>query len=216
MEVRGFASGPYQTNCYIAYDAVEATQVTVIDPGMHTADKLVAYLEEHGQVLEQIILTHGHIDHTRDAGTLAARFRVPVYIHTADEFMLDNGDGVSEESKRLFDAAHMTPIKDVRYLNDGESIAIAGSEFLVRHTPGHSPGSVVFYGEGICFSGDVLFKGSIGRTDLPQSNPSDMVRSLREVILQLDDSLQVLPGHGDITTIRAECMTNPFLLNLKG
>lgn len=210
MEIRGFATGPYQTNCYLVYDALD-NKVTVIDPGMHAAAKLVEFFDETWLEPVQIVLTHGHIDHTRDAGTLAARYQVPVYIHPDDEFMLDAGDGVSEKSKILFDAKNMTPIKDLRHLCNGEALEIAGEQFVPRHAPGHSPGSTLLVGSEICFSGDVLFRGSIGRTDLMQSSPEDMQVTLRDVVLPLDDALQVLPGHGGTTTIRAERMTNPFL-----
>ncbi|AKE41334.1 Metallo-beta-lactamase superfamily protein [Corynebacterium kutscheri] len=208
MEILGFAAGPYKTNCYLA---IADKKVTVIDPGMHAAAHIDRHLLDNDLILEQIILTHGHIDHTRDAGTLALKHQVPVYIHPADEFMLAAGEGVSPESQILFDAAHMTPIKQLFHLNHGEHISLGEQKFEVRHAPGHSPGSVLFVSDEFCFSGDVVFKGSIGRTDLAQSNPKDMQRSLQEQVLTLDDRLQILPGHGPITTMRAERMTNPFL-----
>lgn len=209
MEIMGFAAGPYQTNCYLA---VEGGHVTVVDPGMHTADAINGYLEENDLELDQVILTHGHIDHTRDAGTLAARHGVPVFIHEADAFMLDDGAGVSPQSQVLFDAKNMTPIKDLRFFGDGDTVTIAGQDFEIQHAPGHSPGSVLLVAAEYCFAGDVVFKGSIGRTDLPQSSPSEMDQTLKNVVLALDDKLMLLPGHGPTTTMRAERTTNPFLL----
>ncbi len=208
MEIFGFPAGPYQTNCFVA---VHDSKATVIDPGMHAAKQLVEYFTENGIELEQIVLTHGHIDHTRDAGTLAARYGVPVYIHQADAFMLECGEGVSRESQILFDAENMTPIKDLRFFSDEDRIEIGGEEFVVKHAPGHSPGCVMIAGEEIVFSGDVLFQGSIGRTDLPNSSHSDMMKSLQKQVMGLSDDLQVLPGHGPMTTVRAEKRGNPFL-----
>lgn len=209
MEIMGFAAGPYQTNCYLV---VEGKHVTVVDPGMHTAEAINGYLVENDLELDQIILTHGHIDHTRDAGTLAARHHVPVFIHQSDAFMLKDGAGVSAESQLLFDAFNMTPIGDLRFYGDGDCVTMAGQEFEIRHAPGHSPGSVLLVGQEYCFVGDVVFKGSIGRTDLPQSSPSDMNATLTNVVLELDDTLMLLPGHGPTTSMRAERTTNPYLL----
>lgn len=211
MQISGFAAGPYQTNCYLLQ---EEKRVVVIDPGMHTHDRVLAFLREHDAVLEKIILTHGHIDHTRDAGTLARRLDVPVYIHPADAFMLDGGRGISANAQVLFDAANMTPIDTLRDLNDGETVELLGRDFRISHAPGHSPGSVLLHDEEICFAGDVLFKGAIGRTDLAGSDPAQMQESLRGPVLALADQVQVLPGHGPITTMRAERHTNPFLQGL--
>jgi len=212
MQLYGFAAGPYQTNCYLL--AGDGSAV-VIDPGMHTHDRVVDLLEEHGLELEAVVLTHGHIDHTRDAGQLARRFSVPVYIHPADAFMLEGGEGVSPQSQILFDAANMTPVSDLRSLQDGQRVTLAGVDTLVRHAPGHSPGSVLLIADEFAFTGDVLFQGSIGRTDLPHSDPAAMDASLRGPVWELADALQLLPGHGGVTSMRAERSGNPFLRNLR-
>lgn len=208
MEILGFVAGPYQTNCYLV---VEGGTVTVIDPGMNAAERVAAYVEETGAAVDKVVLTHGHIDHTRDAGTISRRYGVPLYIHPLDSFMLVKGEGVSPESQLLFDAQNMEQSKDERPLAEGDRISIGGQDFLVRHAPGHSPGSVLLVGEEVCFSGDVLFRGSIGRTDLPDSSPEDMVATLRDVVLPLPDALTIAPGHGPATTMRAERAGNPFL-----
>lgn len=208
MQIMGFASGPYKTNCYLVANEGRAV---VIDPGMHTHDRVVEVLSEHGLTLEAVVLTHGHIDHTRDAGQLARRFTVPVHIHPDDAFMLDAGEGVSRQSQVLFDAANMTPVEDLRDLADGQEITLAGVDFRVLHAPGHSPGCVVLAAAEFAFTGDVLFQGSIGRTDLAHSDPAAMEASLRGPVWGLDDSLQLLPGHGPTTTMRAERTGNPFL-----
>ncbi len=208
MEIFGFAAGPYKTNCFVMVDNNKAT---VIDPGMHAAERLINHFTENGIELEQILLTHGHIDHTRDAGTLAARYNVPVYIHQADAFMLTNGDGVSAESLILFDAENMTPISDLRFYDEEDKIFVGKEEFVVKYAPGHSPGCVMIVGEEFVFTGDVLFKGSIGRTDLANSSHGDMMKTLHKQVMGLSDDLQVLPGHGPMTTVRAEKRANPFL-----
>ncbi|MEJ6012410.1 MBL fold metallo-hydrolase [Corynebacterium sp. H127] len=214
MEIMGFAAGPFQTNCYIWSNE---GRCVIVDPGMHAHERVVETIDEGGWDVEAILLTHGHIDHTRDAGSLAARYNVPVYIHPDDEFMLDKGAGVSAETRQLFDAENMTPIADLRSLNHADTVSMAGVDFEVRHAPGHSPGCVLLVNtpSHVCFAGDVLFKGSIGRTDLEFSKHSDMLTSLREQVLTLDDQLHVLPGHGPATTIRAERTNNPFLLQLR-
>lgn len=211
MQISGFASGPYQTNCYLLHNE---GQVVVIDPGMHTHDRVLEFLRETGGMLSKIVLTHGHIDHTRDAGQLARRLNVPVYLHPEDAFLLEGERGVSENARVLFDSANMTPLDDLRQLNGGEHINLAGMDFEISHAPGHSPGSVLLHTPEICFSGDVLFKGAIGRTDFPDSDPAAMTASLRGPVLAMGDQVQVLPGHGAATTMRAERLNNPFLQGL--
>ncbi|MCQ9369662.1 MBL fold metallo-hydrolase [Corynebacterium sp. 35RC1] len=221
LNITGFAAGPYQTNCYVvsagAANAGANTlpKATVIDPGMHALGRVEQLLEEQGVELGQVLLTHGHIDHTRDAAALANKWRVPLWIHEEDAFMLAGGDGISEQAKVLFDAQELPQAQDLRLLNHGQEVAIAGHTFTVAHAPGHSPGSVLFVGQEVVFSGDVLFAGSIGRTDLPHSNPAAMHSSLVNVVLPLNDALQVLPGHGGATSIRAERRSNPFLNGLR-
>lgn len=210
MQISGFAAGPYKTNCYLL---AHEGRAVVIDPGMHTHDRVVEFLAQDSLSLDKIVLTHGHIDHTRDAGQLARRFNVPVHLHAADHFMLESG-GVSEKAAVLFDMAGMTPIPDLRELVPGESLDLVGESFAVSHAPGHSPGSVLLHTDQLCFSGDVLFQGAIGRTDLLGSDPDAMITSLRTRVLTLADQVRVLPGHGGLTTMRAERAENPFLKGL--
>lgn len=211
MQLHGFAAGPYNTNTYVLSHEGEAF---VVDPGMHAHRQVEKTLEETGSELVAVVLTHGHIDHTRDAGTLARQYNVPVHIHPDDTFMLAGGDGVSRQSQVLFDAGNITPVTDRRDLSDGQELVLAGVTFQVRHAPGHSPGSCLLIHEQFCFTGDVLFQGSIGRTDFEGSDPALMDATLRGPVWELDDSLQLFPGHGPTTSMRAERAGNPFLLQL--
>ena len=203
-EIYGFAAGPYKTNTYVV---ANGSQAFIVDPGMHTREKLEQLARAKSLEFKAVVLTHGHIDHTRDA----AEFDLPVYIHPDDAFMLVDGSGVSPESQMLFAAASMKQVADRRDLIGGETLRLVGLEFDLLHAPGHSPGCVILVAEGIALTGDVLFKGSIGRTDLPHSDHGAMQRSLRGPVWGLDDSLAILPGHGPTTTMRRERATNPFL-----
>ncbi|WP_306516128.1 MBL fold metallo-hydrolase [Corynebacterium sp.] len=217
MEISGFPAGPYQTNCYVVSDNGHAF---VVDPGMHSFDRVVA--ATNSLQIDAVFLTHGHFDHTRCAGNLAKEFDIPVYIHAADEFWLGDTKGLPPQMQMLFDVDNMVPIADLRTLgtvgkrNEPGTVELLGREFSTFHAPGHSPGCLMLQAENILFSGDVLFRGAIGRTDLPFSDPQAMDATLREVVMNLPDELQVLPGHGPTTTVRYEKATNPFLAQLNG
>lgn len=204
MRITGFVAGPFQTNCYVVANGDRAI---VIDPGLGAHDVVARLADEKGFTVEAVVLTHGHIDHIRDA----AAFGVETFVHPADAFMLLRGDGVSEQARELHDASGMQPIDNPTPLADGQVLTVAGLQLRVVHAPGHSPGCVMLVGDGVVFSGDVLFRGSIGRTDLPDSDPAQMHGSLRGPVWELADELQGLPGHGAATTVAHERATNPFL-----
>ena len=206
MQLAGFVVGPYQTNCYAVINT-ETHEGFVVDPGMGAAPQVRELFAQHQARLSAVVLTHGHLDHIRDAAELG----VEVFIHPEDAFMLNAGGGLPEHSRLLFDASSMAAPDSITHLRHGESIEFAGYEFAVQHAPGHSPGSVLLIADELVFSGDVIFRGSIGRTDLPFSDQAAMTESLRGPVWDLDDSLAVLPGHGPTTTMRVERATNPFL-----
>jgi glyoxylase-like metal-dependent hydrolase (beta-lactamase superfamily II) len=167
-----------------------------------------------------VLLTHGHIDHVWSVAPLSGEFEIPALIHVDDRYRLVDPAGSSIAAARdqllamTKNSLELTEPSDVRLLEDEQVIEMVGLEFTVRHAPGHTEGSVVFEGEQIMLSGDVLFAGSIGRTDLPGGSHQQMLDSLRRVILPARDELVVLPGHGPQTTIGAERAANPFLAEL--
>ena len=179
----------------------------MIDPGLGAHEAVSQMAQEQGLNVEAVVLTHGHIDHIRDA----AAFGVETFVHPADAFMLLRGEGVSEQARQLYDASAMPPIDNPTPLEDGQTLTVAGVDLRIVHAPGHSPGCVMLVADEVVFSGDVLFRGSIGRTDLPDSDPTQMQESLRGPVWDLDDELQVLPGHGPATTVAQERATNPYL-----
>lgn len=206
VKITGFAAGPYQTNCYALID-VNTAQGVVIDPGLGAATKIQELFAQHSATLTAVLLTHGHIDHVRDAGELG----VDVYIHESDQFMLEPRTIAPRHSGMLFDAAAMKVPNRITYLRDGQTISSAGVALTVRHAPGHSPGSVLLVADTFVFTGDVLFRGSIGRTDLEYADPEAMAVTLRGPVWELEDTLAILPGHGPTSTVKHERATNPFL-----
>ena len=210
MQLFGFAAGPYKTNTYVVADGGAAF---VVDPGLHSSEKVMEIAEKQGLNFEAIVLTHGHLDHTREAGDIAQELNLPVYIHPEDAFMLADGSGVSEQSRMLFDAENMLPIKEVRELIDGDTLSLIGHDFELKHAPGHSPGSVLIVSNDFVLTGDVIFRGSIGRVDLEHSDPRAMRKSLEGPVSELPKAIAILPGHGPTSTMQTEWETNPFLLN---
>lgn len=223
MDIFGFPAGPFQTNCYVATGAIAAEGAlrpcVVIDPGLGALKTVIPELKKRQWKPEAVILTHGHIDHIRDAADMAEHFDIAIYIHSMDEFFLRDVKAASVRMGDLFHIESMKPYETAITVEDGEEVSFAGLTFSVIHAPGHSPGCVMLRtsdgSDEVVFSGDVLFNGSIGRTDLPFSDPAAMHTSLAEKVLPLDDELLILPGHGPTSTIGQEKADNPFLQNLK-
>lgn len=193
--------GPIQTNCYRV--KCPATGYTlVIDPG---DDPLL--VGEGLTRLDCIVYTHGHFDHVCGAAPLIRKYSPGTLIHEGDSEMLARASRAASEWG--FSGEQPPPVEG--FLRDGEELRAGELRFTVMHTPGHSPGSVCIHGHGVLFSGDTLFAGSIGRTDLPGSSMADMKKSLARLIAAVDDDTVVYPGHGPSTTISRERKTNPFL-----
>jgi glyoxylase-like metal-dependent hydrolase (beta-lactamase superfamily II) len=196
--------GAFQENCYLLTDAAAAASV-LVDPGAEP-DRLVAAVERSGTTLEAIWLTHAHLDHVGAIAGLKRHWNVPVHLHPADEPLY----AMAARQALLYGLEFEQPPPTDHALGDGDVMQLGGLRLSVMHAPGHAPGHVVFHGHGIALVGDCLFAGSIGRTDLPLSNPKDLAASL-ERIATLPQDTMVYPGHGPATTIGAEVRTNPFL-----
>jgi hydroxyacylglutathione hydrolase len=217
--ITGFPSDATATNCWVVAPAA-GEQCVVIDPGIGVGGRLEEVIAQYRLHPVAVLLTHGHFDHTFSVLPVCQARDVPAYIHPADRSQLaDPWSGVGMPvGTPLFGALTFAEPDDVRELDDRTTISLAGVDFSVRHTPGHSAGSVVFAVAGsdepVLFSGDVLFAGSIGRVDLPGGSMAAMQSSLREVIVPMDDATAVHPGHGPSTTIARGRAGNPFLLDL--
>lgn len=223
MLIAGFPAGPWGTNCYLA--AVSAgNECVVIDPGKDAAAGVAALVREHRLKPVAVLVTHGHVDHMWSVAPVAGTYDATAYVHPADRHLLaDPLAGISAETAAMLLGDNHTWAEpdDVRELHDGSVLELAGLRITVDHTPGHTPGSVTFrapYGAGevseVMFAGDLLFAGSIGRTDLPGGDLAVMHDSLRTKVLTLGDDVAVLPGHGSQTSIGAERRTNPYLRDL--
>jgi glyoxylase-like metal-dependent hydrolase (beta-lactamase superfamily II) len=217
--ITGFPADAFGTNCYLIA-AAEGEQCVVIDPGIGILDQLDEELAKYRLSPAAVLLTHGHLDHTFSAGPVCGARGITAYIHPADrELLADPAKALSTDLAALFGGRlSFSEPDDVAEMVDGAVLELAGIRLTVAHAPGHTGGSVLFHlqeaDQPHCFSGDVLFAGSIGRTDLPGGDTAVMMASLRDKILTLPDDTVVLPGHGPLTTIGRERASNPFLLEL--
>lgn len=225
MLVAGFPAGSYAANCYVVAPGA-GEECVIIDPGQDASAGIDELLTEHRLKPVAVLLTHGHFDHTWSVVPVCGARDVPAYIHPADRDLLaDPAKGFDLLAKQqLLGGLTFSEPDDVRELGDGRTLDLAGVRLVVDHAPGHTGGSVSFRmpadaaGEtpDVLFTGDLLFEGSIGRTDLPGGDHAAILRSLAEVCLPLPDPTVVLPGHGAQTTIGRERATNPFLAGPAG
>jgi glyoxylase-like metal-dependent hydrolase (beta-lactamase superfamily II) len=217
--IAGFPAGSWATNCYVIATG-PGEPCLVIDPGQDSIEGVHDVIREHRLLPAAVMLTHGHIDHIWSVAPITAEFDIPALIHPDDRYRLADPAGSSFMAAReqllamTRNSLELTEPQEVRLFEDDATLELAGLALAVRHAPGHTEGSVVFQLPGVMFSGDVLFAGSIGRTDLPGGDHAQMIDSLRRVILPADDELVVLPGHGPQTTIADEKAANPYLLPL--
>lgn len=224
MLLASFPAGPWQTNCYLAATS-PGEECVIIDPGMDAATGVAELIAEHQLKPVAVLLTHGHLDHMFSVTPLCRSYASSCWVHPDDRVLLtDPLRAMGEETRILLEritgsSAAFTEPDDVRELTDEAEVSIAGLTFHAIHAPGHTPGSIMFQTaypghpdiDSVVFSGDVLFAGSIGRTDLPGGNMADMLKSLRTKVLPLPDTVAVLPGHGPQTTIARERAGNPYL-----
>ncbi len=216
MLIAGFPAGSFAANCYVVAPG-PGQECLIIDPGQDAEPGITELLAQHRLRPVAVLATHGHIDHTWSVAPVCGARGIPAYIHPADRDLLsDPAKGFPlQVGQQLFRGLTFTEPDDVIALDDGMTLQLAGVELVVDHAPGHTQGSVTFRSaEQVMFSGDVLFAGSIGRTDLPGGDYPAMLDTLSRVCLTLPDETLVLPGHGQQTTIGAERATNPFLAGL--
>lgn len=229
MLITGFPAGMFQTNCYLLANE-PGSEAIIIDPGQDSAPRVRELLKEYDLTPVAVLLTHGHLDHTWNAAELCDEFGIPAYIHPADRPMLaDPGRGMGRTLESLIGTLTFREPDKVIEFTDGEDVELAGMRFSVDLAPGHTQGSVLLGTDvpvptedgsdatetvPVCFSGDVLFAGSVGRTDLPGGDHQQLLDSIAAKLLPLRDDTQVLPGHGPQTSIGAERAGNPFLTGL--
>ena len=199
---------PFQQNCSLVWSP-RTMKGAVIDPGGDLEQILEAARQENVQI-EKILLTHAHIDHAGGTAALARQLNVPIEgPHPGDQFWIDQ----MAEQGRMFGFPACESFTPDRWLADGDKVQVGDLEFDVRHCPGHTPGHVVFVspGQKVAFVGDVLFAGSIGRTDFPGGNYDELIDSIRGKLFTLDDDIRFVPGHGPMSTFGDERRSNPFV-----
>ena len=230
MLVTGFPAAAFGTNCYVLAPSA-GQDCVIVDPGIGVLDQLADVLAEHHLRPAAVLLTHGHLDHVYSVTPVCGAHGVAAVVHPDDAYRLEDPLRTLDPAlvamleQQFGKAATWTAPDDVTLARDGELLQLAGLELRVVHAPGHTEGSVMFTVDqapdraeagSTVLSGDVLFAGSIGRTDLPGGDHAAMLRSLRKKVLTLRDDAIVLPGHGPATTIGRERATNPYLTLLAG
>lgn len=204
---------PFQQNCTLLW-CETSKKAAVVDPGGDIA-KVMAKLDELGLQLEKILLTHAHIDHAGGTAELVKLTGVPIEgPHSDDQFWID---GLPQQSK-MFGFPQVEIFTPDRWLEDGDTVTVGNETLEVLHCPGHTPGHVVFYSpeSQLAQVGDVLFQGSIGRTDFPQGDHATLISSIREKLFPLGDTVAFIPGHGPMSTFGQERKTNPFVSDSRG
>ena len=199
---------PFEQNCSLVW-CDETHEAALIDPG-GDLDRLLAEVQRRGLVLKQILLTHAHIDHAGGTGTLARTEGLPIIgPHPGDQFWID---GLPMQA-RQFGFAPAEPFTPTRWLADGDTVTVGRSTLNVRHCPGHTPGHVVFHSAEAkrCFVGDVLFAGSIGRTDFPGGDYDTLIDSITQRLWPMGDDTVFIPGHGPESSFGRERRSNPFV-----
>jgi hydroxyacylglutathione hydrolase len=198
----------FRQNCTVVW-CDETKHAAAVDPG-GDLDQIEAVLREEGLTLEKVLITHGHIDHAGAAAELAERAGVPIEgPHPDDKFWLD----LLPEHGRNFGLGAARSFTPARWLQQGDTVSVGNESFEVRHCPGHTPGHIVFFHRGrqLALVGDVIFQGSIGRTDLPGGNHQQLLRSIRENLFPLGDEVRFVPGHGPMSSLGVERQYNPYV-----
>ncbi len=199
---------PFQQNCSILWNPANMLGA-IVDPG-GDLDKVLGQVQRHGVTVEKILLTHAHIDHAGATAELARRLSIPIEgPHREDQFWIDK----LPEQSRMFGFPPAEAFEPQRWLEQGDTVSVGGLSLEVLHCPGHTPGHVVFahLPSRLAIVGDVLFQGSIGRTDFPRGDLDTLVRSIRERLFPLGDDVRFVPGHGPVGTLGKERLSNPYV-----
>ncbi len=207
----------FGTNCWVIASG-KGSECIIVDPGMpDISAEIELIISEEGLKPVAALMTHGHLDHTFSITPLADGYGIPAYIHSEDRRFIADPAGIHDaQFRQTISAMSFSEPKDTRTLRDGEILDLLGISIKSIHAPGHTRGSLMFLlNDEYLLSGDVLFSGTIGRTDQPTGSASDMKETLRKKILPLSDAIEVLPGHGPQTTIENERKRNPYLKELR-
>ncbi len=217
MLVRRIVAQAFETNCFVIAPA-EGEECVIVDPGVGVEDAVDAVLRQDKLKPTAVLLTHGHLDHVFAVVPVCGAAGVPALIHPDDRGMMaDPGAAFGmPKGTPIFGRVNFGEPDEVRLLTDGETLNLAGLDIAVDHTPGHTAGSVTFRSGDRLFSGDLLFRGSVGRTDLPGGSFDQLLASIARTVLPLPDETRVHCGHLDDTTVGHERATNPFLAELTG
>lgn len=212
MKIAKFTVNPFQENSFVLYD--ESGKCAIVDPGFSNAEErnaLVGFIESKKLTPVLLLNTHCHIDHIMGNRFVADKYKLGLHIHPDDKLTLSAGDAVAS----MYGLNYDTSPEASAYLNEGENITFGDTELEVLHLPGHAPGHVIFVHPPtkVIIGGDVIFDGSIGRTDLPGGNHDDLLNSIRTKLFTLPEDFVVYPGHGPETTVGKEKATNPFFQN---
>ncbi len=206
MIVERLEVGAFAENCYIV-GCKSTKEGVIIDPG-DEIDRILKRLAAVQLQIKYILITHAHLDHIKELKVMQEKIPVPTLMNKKDEFLLEN---LPAQASAFGLSCSGIPQID-RYIQEGDTVQFGNIKFNILETPGHSPGSVTFYTNDCAFVGDVLFAGSIGRTDLPGGNYDILIDSIKHKLVPLGDNLQIFPGHGPSTNISIEKTTNPFLM----
>lgn len=210
MKITRFVFNPFEVNTYILYD--DSGTCIIIDPGCINqieVDKIKRFVESNNLVPESVVLTHGHIDHILGVKFISETYNIKPYIHSSDQFLIDSSQNIA----KMYGLSYIKSEVGFEFLDAMEYLIFGNSRLKLIHCPGHSPGSVCLYSvpDKLLISGDVLFNGSIGRTDLPGGEYSQLIKSIESNLMVLPDDIIVYPGHYEETSIGKEKIFNPFL-----
>jgi hydroxyacylglutathione hydrolase len=207
MRIQGFTTGMFQSNCYVIADP-ETQEAFLVDPGQDAAEPLMSAVTEASFEVRAVLLTHGHIDHVWSAAEVADQLDVDCFLHPMDRWLLENpGKGIGSDS----DPWKLDMPKRLADLDDGQLFKTTNLQLTAKHSPGHTPGHCIFIAQGVIVSGDLIFAGSVGRTDFPRGSTEQLLDSINRLVLTEPDDTLIVSGHGPSTTVGDERRSNPFV-----